>query len=153
MVYSVLSISTVQKSDPVTHTHTQTYTHIYTYIYTHIFFFSHYLMFHHKWLDIVPCAIQQISLLIHSKGKSLHLLIPDSHSLPLPSLPPWQPQVYSSSPWVSFLLQGSFMLYIRFQICDVIIYLSFSFWLHLVWESLVQFMLLQMALFCFFMAE
>ena len=36
-------------------------------------------------LAIVPCAIySRISLLIHSKGNSLHLLTPSSQSIPLP---------------------------------------------------------------------
>ena len=36
------------------------------------------------------------SLLIHSKGNSFHLLIPNSQSIPLP--PPWESQVCSPSP-------------------------------------------------------
>ena len=46
--FIVLSISAVQQSDPV-------------YVYTHTFFFLMLssIMFHHKCLDIVPCAVQQ----------------------------------------------------------------------------------------------
>ena len=73
-------------------------------------------IFHHKWLDIVPCAIQQILLFIHSKCDNLHLLTPSSQNIPLPPHPPRQPQVCSPSPWVSFLWKGSFVPYIRFQI-------------------------------------
>ena len=52
MVYSVVSISTVQQSDPVSHTH--------TYIYTHILFLTLFsIMFYHKWLDIILCVVQQ----------------------------------------------------------------------------------------------
>jgi len=94
----------------------------------------------------------RISLLIHSKGNSLHLLTPNSQSLALPPPPPWQPQIYSPSPWFSFLWKGSFVPYIRFQI-KVIPYgicLSLSDLLHSGWESLVPSMLLQMALFCSF---
>jgi len=58
--------STLQPSDPVTH----------TYIHSH----SHIIMLHHKWLDRVPSAICRISLLIHSKGNSWHLFTPDSQS-------------------------------------------------------------------------
>ena len=35
--------------------------HIHVYI-----LFSHIIMLHHKWLDMVPSATEQISLLIHS---------------------------------------------------------------------------------------
>ena len=55
LIYSVLSISTIQQSDPVIH-------NMHTFFFSHYpFFFSHYpsLMFHHKWLDVFPCAIQQ----------------------------------------------------------------------------------------------
>ena len=57
----------------------------------------------------------RISLLIHSKCNSLRLLTPDSKSIPLLPPPPWQPQVCSPSPWVSFLWKGLFVPYIRFQ--------------------------------------
>ena len=40
----------------------------------------------------------RISLPIHCKGNSLHLLTPSSQSIWLPPPPPWQPQVYSPSP-------------------------------------------------------
>ena len=45
------------------------------------------IMFCHKWLDIVPCAVSRTSWVIHSKWNSLHLLTPDSHpshSFPFP---------------------------------------------------------------------
>ena len=71
----------------------------------------------------------RISLLIHSKGNSLHLLTTSSQSIPLPPLSPWQPQVYYPSPWFSFLRRCSFVLDVRFQLCDIIWYLSLSFWL------------------------
>jgi len=46
-MYNALLISAVQQSDPIIHVHT--------------FFFLTLssIMFHHKGLDIVPCAIQQ----------------------------------------------------------------------------------------------
>ena len=71
----------------------------------------------------------RISLLIHYKGNSLHLWTPSSQSIPLPPLPPWQPQVFSPSPRFSFLWKDSFVLCIRFQISHIIWHLSFSFWL------------------------
>ena len=43
------------------------------------------IIFHHKWLDIVPWAVQQD--LIHSRYNSLHLLIPNSQSIPLLPVP------------------------------------------------------------------
>ena len=86
--------STVQQRDPVTH--------------TYIHFFSHLLLPHApSCLDIVPSAVQQNLIVHHSKGDSLHLLTPDSQSIPLPPPPPWQPQVCSLSPWL-FYLQLSF---------------------------------------------
>ena len=45
------------------------------------------IMFHHKWLDIVPCAIHRISWPIHSKCNTLYLLTPNSQSIPLPPHP------------------------------------------------------------------
>ena len=64
--------------------------HSYTCMYT--FFFSQIIMLHHKWLDMVPRLHSRMSLLIHSKGNSLHLLTPSSPSIPLPPPPTWQPQ-------------------------------------------------------------
>ena len=67
--------------------------HIHVYI-----LFSPITMLLHKYLDIVFSATQQISLLIHSKSSSLHLVTPSSQSIPLPPPPLGQPQVYSPSP-------------------------------------------------------
>ena len=105
------------------------YTHTHTH--TQILFLTSSIMFHHKWLDIFPCAIQQISLLIHSKCNSLHLLTPNSQSIPLPLPPPWQLQVCSPCPWVCFCSVDKFIC-ARYYVAGVsnnIWYLSFSFWL------------------------
>ena len=58
----------------------------------------------------------RISLLIHSKCSSLHLVTPSTQSIPIPPHPPRQPQVYFPSPGFSFLWKSSFVLCIRFQI-------------------------------------
>ena len=63
-----------------------------------------------------PVLHSSISLPIHSKSNSLHLLTPNSQSIPLPLPPSWQPKVCSPSPWFSFLWRDSFVPYIRFQI-------------------------------------
>ena len=45
---------------------------IQSHIHVYIFFLTlSSIMLHHKWLDKFPSALQQISLLIHSKGNSL----------------------------------------------------------------------------------
>ena len=41
-------------------------------------------MVYYRILNIVPCAIYRILLLIHSVHKSLHLLIPNCQSIPPP---------------------------------------------------------------------
>ena len=57
----------------------------------------------------------RISLLIHFKGNSFHLLTPNSQSISLHP-PLLDNHVCSPCPWVSFLWKGSFMPYIRVQI-------------------------------------
>ena len=98
--YSHLQCCTaaVQLSDPV------------IYIYTFFLILSS-IMVYTKRLDIVPCAVQKTSLLIHSKCHSLHLLTPNSSfiSHPLPPPPPWQPQVCSLYLWVCFCFVDSFI--------------------------------------------
>ena len=94
----------------------------------------------------------RISLLIHSKGNSLHLLTPDSQSIPLPPplLPPRQSASLFSKCMSSFRWKGSFGLYMRLLIW-VMSYgsrPSLSDFLHSGWEGLVPPMLLQMALGC-----
>ena len=62
--------STVQQGDPVTHTCTHSFLTLSCPIR------SEQIKF--------PVLYSRISLLIHSKGNSLHLLIPDTQSIPLP---------------------------------------------------------------------
>ena len=81
-------------------------------IHVYILFFSHYVL-HHNWLDRVPSATQQDPIANPSQKQNSVSIYP---KLPVPPLPPWQPQVYSPSPWFSFLWKGSFVLYIRFQL-------------------------------------
>ena len=71
-------------------------------------------MFYHRILNIVPCAIHENLLSIHSKHNSLYLPTPNSQFIPLPChIPPWQPEVcfpvYKS---VSVLEIGSFVPYL-----------------------------------------
>ena len=71
LVYNVVLISGVQQSDSVIHICT-------------FFFIFFSVMVHHRILNIVPCAISRTLLFIHSLCNSLHLLIPNSQSTPLP---------------------------------------------------------------------
>ena len=59
LIYSVVLVSSVQKSDSVTYIYI--YIYIYTHTHTHTFFFKN-IIFHYglsRILNIVPCAIQQ----------------------------------------------------------------------------------------------
>ena len=57
-------------------------------------------------------------MLIHTKYKSLHLLTPDSQSIPLHPTPPWILQVCSPSPCVSFLFVLQMFLQLMFKILE-----------------------------------
>ena len=94
--------STAQHGDPVTH----------TCIYS---FFSHYV-FHRNWLDRVPSATEQDPVVNPSQRQHSASTYPKLPVHPIRPPPPWQPQVYSPSPWFSFLWKGSFVPCIRFQI-------------------------------------
>ena len=83
--------STVQQSDPA------------------LFLTLSSIVLHLKWLDGFPVLFSRILLLVHSRCNSLHLLTPESQSLPVPRPPPWQPQIYSPSPWFSFLWKCAFV--------------------------------------------
>ena len=120
-------------------------------IYSFLTLFS--IRFHCKWLDIVPNAIYiRTSLLIHSKCNSLHLSTLDTQSIPLPPLPLGNHK--------SVLHVHHFCSCGKVHLCHILdcryvlsygICLSLSGLLHLVWESLVLSMLLQMTLFCSFL--
>ena len=81
--------SMVQQSDPISLSFTHTHS------------FSHIILHHAPSLVTrygSLCYTAGISLLIHSKCSSLHLITPDSQSIPLPSPPAWQPHICSPSP-------------------------------------------------------
>ena len=126
--------STAQHGDPVTRTGIH-------------YFFSHYHA-PSKW-PVFPVLQSRISLLINSKGNSLHLLTPSSQSTPLPHLPLGNHR--------SILQVHDFLFCGKFHLCHILdsrykwyhmVCLSLSDLLHLIWESLVPSMFLQMALFC-----
>ena len=56
---------------------------------------------------IVPCAVGQELIAYPSKCNSLHLLTPNSLSIPPP--PPWQPWVCSLCSWVCFCFVDRFI--------------------------------------------
>ena len=122
----------------------------YTYIYIYILFLIlSSIMFHHKWLDIIPCAIQQdliayplqMSLFASTNPKlTIH---PTSSRLPLGS----HKFVLLVQEFVSFHL--CLILDSRYVI-SYGIGLFLSDLLHLLWEALVAFILFKMSLFhCF----
>ena len=107
------------------------HSYIYIYTHTHILFFTlSSIMFHHEWLHIVPCAIQQDLIpypLQMPQFASTNPKLP-VHPTPSPS-PSATTSLFPTSRSLSFLWKGAFVPYIRFQICDIIWYSSFSFWL------------------------
>ena len=69
-----------------------------SYTLTHVLFFTlSSTMFHHKWLDMVPCVYSRISLLIHFKGNSLHL-IPLLHWCKCHLQPNWSSHLHQNKP-------------------------------------------------------
>ena len=91
LVYSVLSIFYCTEKGP-------SHTYIHTYI---LFLPLSSIMLHHRWLHIVPSAIQQ-DLTAYSFQRQYFASINPRfpvHRTPSPS--PWQPQFCSPSPWVS----------------------------------------------------
>ena len=90
LIYNAL-LSLVQQSDSVIHIYICIYIHTYIHIYIHTLFFIFFsIMVYYRLFNIVPCAIQQDlypqQFFIHSTYNSLHLLIPNSQSIP-PLLP------------------------------------------------------------------
>jgi len=65
--------------------------------------FSPIIMLHHKWLDRVPSATQQDLIANLFQRQESASINPKFPSIPLPPAAPWQPQVYSPSPWFSLL--------------------------------------------------
>ena len=68
--------STVQQSDSFTHTYSDTYTHTHIYI---LFLILSSIMFHHKWLDIVPSAtgshcLSKFPYILDSASPNINLL-------------------------------------------------------------------------------
>ena len=65
------------------------------------------ILLHHKWLDIFPVLYSRIPLLSYSKCNSLHLLTPNSQSIPLPPcpLPPAPPHGLFSKSMTFFSVQ------------------------------------------------
>ena len=90
LIYRILSIPAVLQSDPVYVYIIASLSHI------HIQFFPQYppSSIISDWIQF-PVLYSRISLLVHSKCNSLCLLIPNSHSIPLPPPPPWHSQVCS----------------------------------------------------------
>ena len=80
------------------YTHTHTHTHICTLL------FSYYLpscSIPRDWIWF-PGLYSRTSWLIHSECNSLHLLTPNSQSIPFTLPAPWQSQVCSPCLWVCF---------------------------------------------------
>ena len=124
-----------------------------SYTYMHTFFFFHIIMLHHKWLDTVPRATQQDLIAYQFQRQYATTKTPKFPIHPIPSPSPLATTGLFSKFMIFFSLKGSFVLYIRFQIQEISYGTCFSIsdLLHLVWESLVPSMLLQMALFCSFL--
>ena len=101
------------------------------------------IILHHVPSQEFPVLSSRISLLIHSKCGSLHLLTPNSQAIWLTPSPSWWPQACSSCHKFCFVLFcfflsiGSFVPYIRFQreVLSRGICLSLSDLPHLVWVS------------------
>ena len=64
--------------------------HIYIYIYIYTFFMLFALMVYHRISNVVPCAVGpcRALLFIHFTYDTVHLLTPNSQSIPPPSLLP-----------------------------------------------------------------
>lgn len=79
-------------------------------------------MVYHR-LNAIPCAVQRAFLLIHFVCNSLHLLSPNSESIPPPPRPTLE--AHACSLWVCFI--GSLVSYIRFYIQPYHVILIFVF--------------------------
>jgi len=97
-------------------------------IHVHILF-SHTIMLHHKWLDIVPSATQQDPIANPSQRQHSASIYP---KLPVPPTPSPSPLATTSlfSKSMIFFSVERFLCAIYYipDISDIIWYLSFSFW-------------------------
>ena len=86
-----------------------------THLHIHVeILFSHTILLHHKWLDIVPSATQQDLI---DNPFPRHSSASINSKLPIQTTPSAFPlTTYSLSPWFSFLWKGLFVPYIRLQI-------------------------------------
>ena len=113
LIYNVVLISAVQQSDLAIH------------IYT--FFSPYYLsscFMQSDWIQF-PVLYSRTSFLIYSKYNRLHLLTPNSQSIPLPTLSLWQPQVWSPvESWFLNALQIKLESYYHLLILRSITYLG-----------------------------
>ena len=116
LVYNVPT-SAIQQSDPVTN----------IYILPFLYYLPSWSLLR-DWIEF-PGLYSRTSSLIHFKCNSLHLLTPNSQSVPLSPPPSWQPQVCSLCLQVSLFIDGSLVPYFRFHVkvisCDVF-FLSLS---------------------------
>ena len=91
----------------------------FSYIYVYIF----YIPFHYGLSQDIeysfPVIYSRTLLFIHSIYNSLHLLIPNSQSIPPRSPPPRQPQVCSLCLWVCFLCLWVCFCFIDRFICVI----------------------------------
>ena len=113
LIYNVLAISAVMQSDPVICIHVCICMCIYSHTHTHTFFFSDYLpscSITSDWVQF-PVLYSRIPFPIHPKCNTVHLLTPDSQSIPLL---PQSPANTSLSPHVHDLF-----LFCRQIICGV----------------------------------
>ena len=98
------------------YTHTHTYIYMYIYIHTHTQFHIFSIMFYHRILNIVLCAMQDL-VVIHSVYNSLYLVTPTSQSIPAPvpsSLTAQSVLCVCESVSISWI--GAFVSYFRFHI-------------------------------------
>ena len=95
LIYNVVLISAVQQSDSVIH--------------IYLFLCSFPLWFIVGYLMQFSILYSRALLFSHSIDNSLHLLIPNIHSIPPPPPLSWQPQICSLCVWICFYFVDSFI--------------------------------------------